>query len=558
MSCALEIGFEVLGGLGLFLLGMRHLSDGLQTIGGAGLRRMIGRAAENRFLATLVGLFVTMVIQSSSITTCLVVGFVNSGFMTLSQAIGVIMGANIGTTVTGWILTLKIDHYGLPLLGAAALVYLFSRRERVRYWALVLMGLGMIFLGLELMKNGFKPLRGSEQFMYWFRAFQAEDYPGVLKCALAGCVLTCIVQSSSATLGITIGLAYTGVIELHTAGALVLGENIGTTITAFLASLGTTTNARRAAYAHVLFNVIGVLWITAIFQPYFAFIETYVVPDAAAMVLKDGVETFPGTTAAIASVHTIFNVANTVLFLPLVRKLARVLEILVPEKKVREAPRLTALDVRLLESPALGVEQSRREILRMGEISMEMLNHLREAMTAPASDETAERRVMHREEVLDIMQKEVVQYMTHILSAGNVSHEVTLQGRRQMRMADEYESVGDYGLTIVKLKRRLNENGTTFTEEGNREISSLHEAVVECMRLVNEADREERPELIAKIHAQGRLIKQKARESRDNHLRRVSRSPMDPLTSVLFNDTVHAYQKINAHLMNIAEAMVGE
>ena len=555
MDTASKIFFEVIGGLGLFLLGMRHLSDGLQTIGGTRLRRMISTVAENRILATLVGLFVTMIIQSSSITTCLVVGFVNSGFMTLSQAIGVIMGANIGTTITGWILALKIGKYGLPLLGISALVYLFSRRERLRYWALVLMGLGMVFLGLELMKNGFKPLRGSEHFMQWFSTFRAENYFGVLKCALAGCVLTCIVQSSSATLGITIGLAYTGVIDFHTAAALVLGENIGTTITAFLASLGTNPNARRAAYAHVLFNVTGVLWITAIFAPYISFIEHFVVHNPSLMVLSGGEETFPRTTVAIAAVHTIFNVANTLIFLPFVRKMATLLQHIVPDEERPDEPHLTSLDIRLLESPVLGVEQSRREILLMGDHAAEMMAFLREFVTAKDIDDKLERRILHREEILDIMQKEVVQYLTHVLSAGNVPHEVTDQGRRQLRMADEYESVGDYAETIAKLRHRLLDTGSRFSEQGDAEVVALHDAVVECLTMVNQAYRNEHHGLIAKIHTQGRIIKKKAKECRKNHLGRVTQSPMDPLTSVIFNDTVHAYQKINAHLVNIAEAM---
>ncbi|MDO5577104.1 MAG: Na/Pi symporter, partial [Fibrobacter sp.] len=252
--------FSIVGGLGVFLLGMRNMSDGLQAVAGDHLRKLIGIVTNNRLLATGVGTLVTCVIQSSSVTTVMTVGFVNSGLMTLQQAIGVIMGANIGTTITGWILVLSVDQYGLPLLGITAFIFLFSRNEKVRYFGMTLMGIGMIFFGLQLMKDGFKPIRDIPQFVEWFHVFSANTYFGVLKCALVGCVLTLVVQSSSATLGVTMGLASTGVINFETAAALVLGENIGTTITAFLASLGTTTNAKRAAYAHIVFNVLGVLW----------------------------------------------------------------------------------------------------------------------------------------------------------------------------------------------------------------------------------------------------------------------------------------------------------
>ena len=238
------IAAEVVGGLGVFLLGMKNMSEGLQAVSGDRLRKMISAVTSNRFMGVLVGLLVTCLVQSSSVTTVMVVGFVNSGIMTLMQAIGVILGANIGTTITGWILVLHIGKYGLPMLGIAAFFFLFSKKDRLRYIGMTIMGVGMVFFGLELMKNGFKPLRSHEEFSAWFHAFQATSYLGIIKCALVGCVLTMVVQSSSATLGITIGLASTGVIEFQTAAALVMGENIGTTITAWLASLGTTTGAK--------------------------------------------------------------------------------------------------------------------------------------------------------------------------------------------------------------------------------------------------------------------------------------------------------------------------
>ena len=247
-----KMAFDVVAGLGVFLLGMKYMSEGLQTIAGRRLRTMIGAATSNRFMGMAVGTGVTCLVQSSSVTTVMVVGFVNAGFMTLTQAIGVIMGANIGTTITGWIIALKIGKYGLPIMGVAALVFAFAKKDRLKFLAMAVMGVGMVFFGLELMKNGFKPIRGMEEFESWFSVFQANSYFGVLKCAAVGCILTMVVQSSSATLGITIGLASTGVIPFHTAAALVLGENIGTTITAYLASIGTTTNAKRAAYAHVV------------------------------------------------------------------------------------------------------------------------------------------------------------------------------------------------------------------------------------------------------------------------------------------------------------------
>src|SRR5690606_21760979 len=328
----------VIGGLGIFMLGMKYMSEGMQAVAGNSLRRLISLVTDNRVLAVGAGTLVTMLVQSSSVTTVIVVGLVNAGLMQLHQAIGVIVGANIGTTITGWILVLKIGDYGLPLLGIGAensgtaitgwvlglgigdyglpllgigaLVYLFTRKDRPRFIAMAVMGLGMIFFGLELMKDGFAPLAENRAFIDAFAWFRADSYTGVLRAVLVGCILTVIVQSSSATLGITIGLASTGVIPFTTAAALVLGENIGTTITAVLASLGATTEARRAAYGHVLFNVFGVLWITAIFQWYIRIVSGTIESVHGLNPMLISLDTTPSLafatviTAGIALTHT--------------------------------------------------------------------------------------------------------------------------------------------------------------------------------------------------------------------------------------------------------------
>ncbi|MDD5134480.1 MAG: Na/Pi symporter [Phycisphaerae bacterium] len=272
----MELIFNVVGGLGIFLYGMKCISEGMQAVAGEKLRKLINAVTNNRFIACGIGTLVTTIIQSSSITTVIAVGMVNAGIMTLTQAIGVTLGANIGTTVTAWILVIKVGAYGLPLLGISSIVYLFSKKEKLRYSAIALFGLGMVFFGLELMKDGFAPLRTMPEFQMWFSRFSPSSYFGVMRCVLAGAVLTAVVQSSSATIGITMGLAVNGIIDYPTAAALVLGENIGTTITAWLASLGASTNAKRASYAHIVFNVLGVLWITAIFGFYTKAIESFI------------------------------------------------------------------------------------------------------------------------------------------------------------------------------------------------------------------------------------------------------------------------------------------
>lgn len=552
-----EMTLTVLGGLGLFLLGMKNLSDGMQAVAGSSLRRMIGAVTDNRLLATAMGTFVTCVVQSSSITTVMVVGFVNSGVMQLSQGVGVIMGANIGTTITGWILVLKIGKYGLPLLGTAAFVYLFSKGDRWRYWAMAAMGTGMVFFGLELMKDACSQVKELPQFEAWFQQFQADSYPGVLKCAFIGCLLTVLVQSSSATLGITISLATQGVISYPTAAALVLGENIGTTVTAYLASLGATTNARRAAYFHVIFNLAGVFWITLIFPWYIEFIQSLVHGDVTRSVVVDGNTTFPDVTPAIAATHSVFNILNTLMFLPFTPFLVRLLERIVPSKSFKEKPHLTDLDIRILESPLLAIEQSRKEILKMGDGCLKMMGWLSELLQQKEFDKQLIDRLQRRERVLDSIQDEVAHFVTDLLS-GNVPHSVADEARQQLRTAHEYEAVSDYLVNLFKFDQRLRKDGHCFTEKQTSELIELHKAVASYLRLVYEANKAQDQAILGRLAAPRKQIRSDVKRLRKEHLEDLSAGGMAPQVSVAFMAALNAYSRVLEHSHNIAEAVAEE
>ena len=429
--------FSLLGGLGIFLLGMRFMSDGIQKIAGPSLKKCIKMVTNNRILACIAGVCLTVLVQSSSVTTVMAVGFVNSGIMALNQAIGVILGANIGTTITGWVIALKIGKWGLPILGIAAFTYLFSKKEKIKFISMAIMGVGMVFFGLELMKGGFKPMKELQEFEKAFTYFDASTYFGVLKCAFVGCILTVIVQSSSATLGITIALATTGVIPFETAAALVLGENIGTTITAFLASIGASTNAKRAAYFHIFFNLVGVFWITLIFSQYMDFITWFMgrfkdITDINASVIEvvDGKETlsYPYMTAGIAMVHTIFNVANVLFFLPFTAIAANILNKIVKDKKVMGDKYLTNLDFQMYDSPFAAIEQSAHEIKKMEHKSDLMLVDLKNFIEGKGDPKKLSRNIFRVEDILDKVQTEVTDFLTDVMSQAlnhDESEEVT-------------------------------------------------------------------------------------------------------------------------------------
>lgn len=534
------------------------MSEGMQAVAGRSLRRIISAVTNNRIFATICGVIVTCVVQSSSITTVMVVGFVNSGVMQLSQAIGIIMGANIGTTITGWLLVLKIGKYGLPLLGMAAFVYLFSKAERWRYWAMALMGVGMIFFGLELMKGACAMIKEMPDFEAWFQMFRADSYWGVLKCALAGCVLTTLVQSSSATLGITISLAFQGVIPYETAAALVLGENIGTTITAFLASLGATTNARRAAYFHIVFNLLGVFWITLIFAWYIDFIQWVVGGDISLpVVAEDGTTTFPKTTPAIAATHTIFNVANTLIFLPFLPWFVNILNRIVPAKEFKEKPRLTDLDIRIAETPALAIEQSRVEIEKMGDGCEKMLDWLNELIQQEDPDRALADRLIRREQVLDSMQDEITEYVTDLLS-GNIPHSIADEACRQLRMVDEYESISDYIANLDKFDRKLRRNGHRFTEEQLEGLILLNRQTAKYLNFVNLALTQGNKNVVTQTTALSGRVKKDIKQLRRKHLDNLSTGKIPPQVSVAYLAALNAYSRVRDHSQSIAEAITGE
>ncbi len=557
LNALINLSFGLIGGLGIFLLGMKNMSDGMQAVAGASLRRLIGFVTNNRFLATIVGIIVTCVVQSSSVTTVMVVGFVNSSVMELSQAIGVIMGANIGTTITGWILVLKIGKYGLPLLGLAAFFFLFSKSERWRYWAMAIMGVGMVFFGLELMKDACAIIKETPQFETSFKYFTADSYLGVLKCALAGCLLTCLVQSSSATLGITISLATQGVIGYETAAALVLGENIGTTITALLASLWATTNAKRAAYFHMIFNLIGVFWITLIFAWYIQLIQSLMDNDVSEMVLVDGKETYPYTTAAIALTHSIFNIVNTLLFLPFLPLFVRLLERLVPSKNFKEKPSLTNLDMRLLETPLLAIEQSRKEIEKMSAGCEKMLAWIDELYDQDEIDKKLADKLMHREQVLDAVQDEIAKHVTSLLS-NDIPHSVAVEARQQFRMADEYESISDYIVNIHKFDVRLRRDDQRFTTTQRTGIKTLNKISTEYLDLVNQALAANDPGIVTKTESVSKRMRKQIKQLRREHLSDLSEGTIAPQISVAYLAVLNAFSRVRDHIENVAGAVSGE
>ena len=541
-----------LGGIGIFLLGMRFLSDGLQALAGARLNRWIGSVADNRFLALLVGIGVTCVIQSSTATTVMVVGFVNSGVMTLLQGVAVVFGANVGTTLSLWLLTLDVSQYGEFLIGVAIFFYLFSRREKVRSAAMATIGLGMLFFGLELMKNGFAPLREMPEMRDALGFFHATSLPGFLCAAFASGVVTALIHSSAAVVLLVMGLAGAGAIDFPTAVALVLGSNIGTTVTALIACIGSSRNALRAALAHTLFNLIGVLLVALVWHPFSSACESF--SQWAFRGEPEGPAYF---TFAIACVHTFFNVATTAILFPFMRLFVAVVTKIVPvheSEKKEEGWRAHFLDPHLIPQTAVALGQAQKEILRMGETCRAMLADLRAILATPERDEEREEGVFRQEDAMDLAQKEISEYVGRVLH-DNVSRFQSDLARRELRQADEFESVSDYIRNALKAYLKIRNAGEDLSDAARAETLALCDAVMAFLSDVLDIVQIGDPFNVPRAEEKSRAIEDQAKRCRDAHLSRLGKTCNSPVKSLVYSDLLTAFRRQNDHLLNIAQTL---
>lgn len=547
-----QLSYTVLGGLGVFFFGMKMLSEGLQAAASQWIRNAINTLTTNRLLAVLIGLSVTTIIQSSSITTVMVVGFVNAGLMQLSQAIGVILGANIGTTITGWIISIKIGKYSLLLIGLGIFPLLFSKRERFNQIGQVVFALGMIFLGLELMSSAFKPLRSDPSFINALQYFTADSYLSLYGTIAIGCALTFVIQSSSAMLAITIALATTGAITFQTALALVLGENIGTTITALLASIGANTTAKQAGVAHAVFNVFGVLIVSSLFWQYEAFIE-YIIPHAADFLTPEGER--PYIASHIAAGHTVFNVANVIFFIPFMKVLEKTVIKLVPDKGEKQKKKLEFFGDPKMMSPALGIGQARGQLVKMLKIVSDTFDLTRSYLNKPQNPEQIFNQVKKKEEITDKIHIEMVIFLGAVMKS-NLSQEETQRVKSILRLTDELESLADYCYAIVKhVSRVYSDNiNVNFDEKIQKDLEHLADKSVELYDLIANIIKESETMDMIKLKPQWDDFNSTVEKMKEDHLNELTLGQISPLSSLTLSDIVVCFRRIKNHVVNLAEA----
>ena len=541
MKEALTILLTVLGGLGIFLLGMKHLSEGLQAAAGNGLRKFMSNATKHRIIGVMSGIVSTIIVQSSSIITVMLVGFVSTALMTLPQAFAVLIGANIGTTATVWIIAYAPNPQMLGLVGLAlgGAMYFFFRGERVHHLGLTIIGLGLVFMGLAFMAQGVMPIRQNPEIAKIFTTMSADSYWGILKVAGAAALLTAVIQSSAATIAIAMALAAQQLISYEVAIAVLFGANIGTTATGWLAAIGGTADAKRTALSHTLSNLIGSL-VLVWFFPLFLKVR----------------DVIPSQMGAIAITDTIFAVCRGCIFFPLVRPFVKLIEWMVPQPE-NEKPHLSALKFGVKLSPVIACDQALMEVDFMKASNLDLIDCARKVI-AGESDAELEKHIVHREDILDNVQKEVTEFLGSIMSK-RLALDVSERARRLLRLTDELESVSDECATILKVVKRLRRQKQKMSDVSTAQLLGIHELVAAFAQKVTPLIRSPRvPIDLEKLQGESREIHNYVREARRIQLGRIG--PEDPGSSIRVLgelDIINAYERIRAYYLNCAETLAG-
>lgn len=532
--------FEFIGGLGIFLFGIKFMGDGLQKSAGDKLRDILDRFTSNPLMGVLAGIIVTGLIQSSSGTTVIVVGLVSAGFMTLRQAIGVIMGANIGTTVTAFIIGIDIGEYALPILAVGSMMLFFFKNKKIHSFGQIVFGFGALFFGLELMSSGMKPLRSLETFHDLTVNMSSNPILGVV----IGTVFTVIVQSSSATIGILQGLFAEGLIDLDAALPVLFGDNIGTTITAILASIGASIAAKRAAATHVLFNLIGTTIFMILLEPYTMLMSF----------IQDQLNLNPEMTIAVA--HGTFNATNTIIQFPFIAVLALIVTKLIPgEDSVIEYKAKHLDPVFIEQAPSIALGQAKEEILRMGQFAVLGLTETNKYLKTKAqkhSDTAAQ-----LEDAINNLDRKITDYLVALASSSLSEHESEEHSMLVDTIRD-IERVGDHYENILELVDYQLANKVKITESAMGELDQMFELTLSTVNEAITALDQNDKELAADVMKKEEQIDKMERKLRKQHILRLNAGECSAQAGIVFVDIVSNLERIGDHAVNIAETVLGE
>ena len=550
--------FQTLGGLGLFIFGMRVMCDGLKKVAGRRLRTVLSAVSSNRVIACATGTLITSVIQSSSAASVMLVGFVDAGLMTLTQAVGVVLGVNIGTTVTAQLIAFNIGDYALPTIAVGVLLRFFFASKKWQQRGDVLVGFGMLFFGLATMKAGLAPLRQEPAFVAFLTRFQAQNLNEILLCVLAGTALTMAVQSSSATVGITMALASQGLLSFEGSVAVILGTNIGTTITAQLASIGSNVNARQTAMAHSVFNVLGVILVVLMFS-YFVNAVVYVTSNFLGVGDPDLLfgEEKRFISRHIANAHSLFNVINAILFLFILPYLVRIAIWLTPrgqKEHLDEIYHIKYLDRRYLDSPEVALVQARQEIIRMGEETQTMFDEVIGSLKIRNSKKLGIWK--DREDVLDNLQKEITDFLVRVMQQSIIVEE-SREISSLLRMTNNIERIGDEVEDIAEAIERMIEDKFYFSQGAIQDCETITSEARKFLAFVLKGIEEENKEIMPEAVKMVINIDRMTEEMRLSHQNRLVEGACEIDRGMIFIDILNAFEKMGGFCYNVAQAIVG-
>jgi phosphate:Na+ symporter len=529
-----EIIFGIVGGLGLFIYGIWEMSEGLHKAFGERMRKILHNFTGNPIKGVLVGTGITSIIQSSSATTVILVGFVNAGLMTLVQAIGVTLGAHIGTTITAQLVAFKLTDYALPIIGAGMLTVFFAKRKVHKYIGEFLVGFGILFLGLNILTNVVKPLGQYPWFNNAFITFSKNPILGVL----TGVVVTAILQSSSVTTGMVIGLAMANLIDLKSALPLILGCNIGTCVTALIASIGTGISAKRVAVGHLLAQAIGVI----IFFPFLRPFQNLVSHTAGELPRQ------------IANAHTLFNVINTLIFLPFVRPYADFLTKLVKGKEEEEVDYLPKyLERHLLNTPPIAIDAAIKEIIRTLSLTQRMVTIAMDSFIK--NDAKPLEKITRGEQAVDSLREAITNYLVELMQ-----QELSLEESKKIppliHAINDVERIGDHAENLRDLAEQKIEQKMLFSPIAVEELKNMYEEInrmISCSVNALGLNKVEEAKLVLEQECQINTLRDRLK---DNHVKRLEQGQCNVLSGVVFLDMISNFEKIGDHLNNVAQAII--
>ena len=541
-----QIFIMFIGGFGLFLYGMQVMAQGLQKSAGSRMKRLLEVLTKNHFMGILVGAAVTAIIQSSSASTVMVVGFVNAGLMNLNQAVGVIMGANIGTTITSWIVSsaewmkfLSPSQLAPIAIAVGVVFMIFAKKKSLRQIGEILAGFGILFLGLDMMGTAAKPLRGSKVLQDAFVILGHNPILGIL----AGAAVTVIIQSSSASVGILQTLAAAALVPWNAAVYIILGQNIGTCVTALMSSIGANKTAKRAAYIHLLFNVVGSVVFAIVAVIYFYWINPVLGQTMINM-------------TDISIVHTAFNILNTLMLFPFANGLVYLSGKLVSNMDEEEDESvLRHLDDRIIETPSFAIENAIKEVIRMGNIAEDNTRLSMESLFE--KDEKKIEQVFRREKSINSLEKAITNYLIKI-SNSSISEEQHNYVTGLFHTINDIERVGDHAENIVELAQLHIEEGITLSDIARTELKMMFEATIECFETALRARKNNDVILAQNVLAQEDRVDQMEEELRSSHIERLAKNECSATAGVVFLDVISNLERISDHASNIAMSVLDQ